>query len=92
MYNIANVVWQLVHYTVYGTPKSDNGLGFASSIIVILRPVNCIVDSPPSNICIIVIGLDVLSLSGGFTPCQHLRPSSGREHSHNLLSPVMTIT
>ena len=21
---IANVVWQLVHYTVYGTPKSDN--------------------------------------------------------------------
>ena len=23
----------------------------------------------------------VLSLSGGFTPCRHLRPSSGREHT-----------
>ena len=53
MYNIANVVWQLVHYTVYGTPKSDNGRGEAESIMAILRPVNCIVDSPPSNICII---------------------------------------
>ena len=34
MYNIANVAWQLVHYTVYGTQKSDNGLGdyrFSSS-------------------------------------------------------------
>ena len=31
MYNTANVVWQLVHYTVYGTPKSDNGLGFAGA-------------------------------------------------------------
>ena len=34
MYNIANVGWQLVHYTVYGTQKSDNGLGvypFSSS-------------------------------------------------------------
>ena len=39
LYNIANVGWQLVHYTVYGTRKSDNGLG--------------LVDSPPSNICII---------------------------------------
>ena len=48
MYNIANVGWQLVHYTVYGTQKSDNGLGFTSSIIAFLRPVNCIVDSPPS--------------------------------------------
>ena len=36
MYNIANVGWQLVHYTVYGTKKSDNGLGFASSIIAFL--------------------------------------------------------
>ena len=53
MYNIANVGWQLVHYIVYETQKSDNGLGFASSIIAFLRPVNCIVDSPPSNICII---------------------------------------
>ena len=26
MYNIANVGWQLVHYTVYGTQKTDNGL------------------------------------------------------------------
>ena len=43
MYNIANVGWQLVHYTVYEV---------ASSIITFLRPVNCIVDSPPSNICI----------------------------------------
>ena len=33
VYNIATVGWQLVHYTVYGTKKSDNGLGFASSII-----------------------------------------------------------
>ena len=24
---------------------------------------------------------EVLSLSGGFTPCRHLRPSSGREHT-----------
>ena len=56
LYNIANVGWQLVHYTVYGTKKSDNGLlGFASSIIAFLRPVNCIVDSPPSNICILSI-------------------------------------
>ena len=54
MYNIANVGWQLVHYTVYGTQKSDNGLGFASSIIAFLRPINCILDSPPSNICIIL--------------------------------------
>ena len=54
MYNIASVGRQLVHYTVYGTQKSDNGLGFASSIIAFLRPVNCIVDSPPSNICIIL--------------------------------------
>ena len=55
VYNIATVGWQLVHYTVYGTKKSDNaGLGFASSIIAFLRPVNCIVDSPPSNICIIL--------------------------------------
>ena len=54
MYNIANVGWQLVHYTVYGTQKSDNGLGFALSIIAFLHPVNCIVDSPPSNICIIL--------------------------------------
>ena len=54
MYNIANVRWQLVHYTVYGTQKSDNGLGFASSIIAFLRPVNCIVDSLPSNICILL--------------------------------------
>ena len=29
-------------------------LGFASSIIAFLCPVNCIVDSPPSNICIIM--------------------------------------
>ena len=28
-------------YRVYGTPKSDNGLGFASSINTFLRPVNC---------------------------------------------------
>ena len=54
VYNIATVGWQLVHYTVYGTKKSDNGLGFASSIIAFLRPVNCIVDSPPSNICIML--------------------------------------
>ena len=54
VYNIATVGWQLVHYTVYGTKKSDNGLGFASSIIAFLRPVNCIVDSPPFNICIII--------------------------------------
>ena len=29
--------------------------------------------------------LEFLSLSGGFMPCWHLRPSSGREHvySHN---------
>ena len=25
--------------------------------------------------------LSFLSLSGGLTPCQHLRPSSGREHT-----------
>ena len=43
MYNIANE-----------TQKSDNGLGFASTIIAFLRPVNCRVDSPPSNICIIL--------------------------------------
>ena len=55
VYNIATVGWQLVHYTVYGTKKSDNGRGFASSIIAFLRPVNCIVDSPPSNICIIMV-------------------------------------
>ena len=54
MYNIANVGWQLVHCTVYGTKKSDNGRGEASSIIAFLRPVNCKVDSPPSNICIIL--------------------------------------
>ena len=54
VYNIATVGWQLVHYTVYGTKKSDNGLGFASSIIPFLRPVNCKVDSPPSNICIML--------------------------------------
>ena len=42
---LANVGWQLVHYTVYGTPKS---------FIAFLRPVNCIVDSPPSNIYIIL--------------------------------------
>ena len=53
VYNIATVGWQLVHYTVYGTKKSDNGRGEAESIIAFLRPVNCIVDSPPSNICII---------------------------------------
>ena len=35
--------------------KSDNGLGFASSIIAFLCPVNCIVDSPPSNICIVML-------------------------------------
>ena len=45
MYNIANVGWQLVHYTVYGTKKSNND--------AFLRPVNCIVDSPASNICIV---------------------------------------
>ena len=54
VYNIATVGWQLIHYTVYGTKKSDNGLGFASSIIAFLRPVNCIMDLPPSNICIIM--------------------------------------
>ena len=47
VYNIATVGWQLVHYTVYRTKKSDNGLGFASSIIAFL------VDSLPSNICIV---------------------------------------
>ena len=60
MYNIANVGWQLVHYTVYGTQKSDNGLSFASSIIAFLHPVNCIVDSPPSNICILLNNLNLL--------------------------------
>ena len=30
-------------------------LGFASSFSAFLCPVNCIVDSPPSNICIIII-------------------------------------
>ena len=54
VYNIATVGWQLVHYTVYGTKKSDNGRGEAESIIAFLRPVNCIVDSPPSNICILI--------------------------------------
>ena len=38
----------------------------------------------------------VLSLSEGFTPCRHLRSSSGREHvyiqAYNLFSPVMMIT
>ena len=29
VYNIATVGWQLVHYTVYGTKKSDNGRGEA---------------------------------------------------------------
>ena len=52
MYNIANVGWQLVHYTVYGTQKSDNGRSEVESIIAFLRPVNCIVDELPSNICI----------------------------------------
>ena len=34
VYNKATVGWQLVHHTVYGTKKSDNGLGdycFSSS-------------------------------------------------------------
>ena len=62
MYNIANVGWQLVHYTVYGTPKTDNGLRFTSSIIGCLRPVNCRVDSPPSNICILYIYMHVSNL------------------------------
>ena len=56
MYNIANVGWQLVHYTVYRTQKSD----ITESIIAFLRPVNCIVDSPPSNICIIYMRGDFL--------------------------------
>ena len=37
-----------------------------------------------------------LSLGGGFTPCRHLRSSSGREHTglriYNLVSPVKMIT
>ena len=53
MYNIGNVGWWRVHYTVYGTKKSDNGRGEAESIIAFLSPVKCIVDSPPSNICVI---------------------------------------
>ena len=31
----------------------------------------------------------VLSLSGGFTPCRHLRPSSGREHTTGRQSPSL---
>ena len=65
IYNIATVGWQLVHYAVYGTKKSDNGLGFASSIIAFLRPVNCIVDSPPSNICIMIESLESIKKSIG---------------------------
>ena len=45
---------KLVHYTVYGTKKSDNGRGEAESIIAFLTPVNCIVDELPSNICYII--------------------------------------
>ena len=38
VHNIATVGWQLVHYTVYGTKKSDNGRGEASSIIAYFVP------------------------------------------------------
>ena len=49
-----NIGWWRVHYTVYGTKKSDNGRGEAESIIAFLRPVNCIVDELPSNICYVI--------------------------------------
>ena len=52
MYNIGNVGWQLVHYTIYGT-KSNTGLGFALTLIAFHSPLYRIVDSPPSNIGII---------------------------------------
>ena len=37
---------------------------------------------------------EFLCLSGSFTLCQHLRPSSGQQHTviSNLFSPVMMIT
>ena len=49
-----NIGWWRVHCTVYGTKKSDNERGEAESIIAFLRPVNCIVDELPSNICYII--------------------------------------
>ena len=49
-----NIGWWRVHYTVYGTKKSDNGRGEAEAIIAFLSPVNCIVDELPSNICYII--------------------------------------
>ena len=39
------------------------GWQLASSIIASLRPVNCIVDSPPSNICI-MYSIVYCSMSG----------------------------
>ena len=44
---------------------------------------------------IISVNLLFDGLSGGFTLCRHLRPSSGREsspNSPNLFSPVIMIT
>ena len=49
-----NIGWWRVHYTVYGTKKSDNGEGEAKSIITFRSPVNCIVDELPSNIYYII--------------------------------------
>ena len=51
--NITDVGWQVVQYEVYGTLKRYIGFGFASPNITFHRPVNFILDSLPSNICII---------------------------------------
>ena len=71
MYNIANVGWQLVHYTVYGTKKSNND--------AFLRPVNCMVDSPASNICIVWPCSAYIPMDGNGRPCRAHIGGCGKE-------------
>ncbi len=59
VYNIANVGWELVQYTIYEMQKSEIGLGFVSYNISFRHPVNCIMDSLPSNFCLIYNNCDV---------------------------------
>ena len=70
-----NIGWRQVHYTVYGTKKSDNGRGEAESIIAFLRPVNCRVEELPSNNCYIIhIGKILTMLYVKKIQEEHLRP------------------
>ena len=70
---------------LYSLRDEEKRYGFASSIIAFLRLVNCIVDSPPSNICILLVVADEVT-----NATQGKRKWGQKPHNNNIMSSYTT--